>query len=237
MRTLNHPEVRSPQPVARSDRGVALIVAMLLMMLLSALGLSLTMVTTTEERVAHAYSSGSEAFYAVDAALDLAVEELALLPDWSRALDGSAASSFIDRQVLSRPWPGGFARTASEATAFVTCGRTACTGTDMDARTRERPWGANNPRWQLFAHGLVQDMSPSGAVNSPEYVAVWVGDDPLENDDNAFVDGDDSRGPNPGRGVLTLLVHAYGVSALRRVEATVAKATGGVRMLSWREIR
>jgi hypothetical protein len=80
-------------------------------------------------------------------------------------------------------------------------------------------------------------MSRSGAIDSAEYVAVWVGDDPLENDDDPLVDGDESRGPNPGRGVLTLLVHAYGISTVRVVEATVARAANGVRVVSWREVR
>ena len=74
---MNHPVADSPKPATRSDRGIALIVAMLIMVLLSALGLSLTMVTATEERVAHLYSSASESFYAADAALELAVNELA----------------------------------------------------------------------------------------------------------------------------------------------------------------
>ena len=71
-------------------------------------------------------------------------------------------------------------------------------------------------------------MSPSGSIDSAEYVAVWVGDDPQENDDNPLVDGDESRGPNPGRGVLALRVQAYGESTLREVEATVARAGSGV---------
>lgn len=224
-------------PVARSDRGIALIVAMLLMVLLSALGLSLTMVTTTEARVAHSYSSGSESFYAADAALELAVSELAQQPDWNLVLDGSVSSSFVDPAAASRPWPGGRGRTIAEATALVTCARTTCSTTDMDARSAGRPWGPNNPRWRLFAYGPLSAMSRSGAVDSAEYVAVWVGDDPQENDDNPMVDGDESRGTNPGRGVLTLLVHAYGISTVRMVEATVARAANGVRVVSWRESR
>jgi hypothetical protein len=221
----------------KNERGVALIIALLVMMLLCALGLSLTMVTSTEERVAYSYGDGSEALYAVDAALELAVAELATIADWNRVLDGSVSSSFMDQQVLSRAWPGGFARSSAEATAFVTCGRTTCTANDADARTRDRPWGANNPRWRLFAAGPIENASPSVSINSSVYVAVWVGDDPLETDDNALVDGDESRGPNPGRGVMALLVHAYGVSALRRIEATVERAGPGVRVVSWRELR
>ena len=234
---MNSPEVRSPKPEAGSNRGIALIVTMLIMVLLSALGLSLTMVTTTEERVAYSYSSGSEAFYAADAALELAVNELALQPDWNRVLDGSVTSSFVDPAVSSRPWPGGQGRTSAEATALVTCARTTCSVTDMDARRADRPWGPNNPRWRLFVFGPLSAMSPSGSIDSAEYVAVWVGDDPQENDDNPLVDGDESRGPNPGRGVLTLRVQAYGVLALREVEATVSRAGSGVRVVSWREIR
>jgi hypothetical protein len=233
---MNQPRAKSRKPRAFSDRGIALIVAMLFMVLLSALGLSLTMVTTTEARVAHSYSSGSESFYAADAALELAVNELAQQPDWSRVLDGTVASSFVDPSVASRPWPGQ-GRTSTEATALVTCARTTCSTTDMDARTAGRPWGPNNPRWRLFAFGPLSAMSRSGAIDSAEYVAVWVGDDPQENDDDPLVDGDESRGPNPGLGMLTFRVHAYGVSTVRVVEATVARAANGVRVLSWREVR
>ncbi|HVQ14868.1 MAG TPA: pilus assembly PilX N-terminal domain-containing protein [Vicinamibacterales bacterium] len=233
---MNPPKPWSRTPEADSDRGIALIVAMLIMMLLSALGLSLTMVTMTEARVAHSYSSGSESFYAADAALELAMNELAQQPDWNRVLDGSVSSSFVDPAVAFRPWPGGQGRTSTEATALVTCARTSCSRTDMDARTAGRPWGPNNPRWRLFAYGPLSAMR-SGAIDSREYVAVWVGDDPQENDDDPLVDGDESRGPNPGRGVLTLLVHAYGISTARGVEATVARAGNGVRVISWREIR
>jgi hypothetical protein len=221
----------------RTERGVALIVVLLVMMLLSALGLSLTMVTSTEERVADSYSSGSEAFYAADAALEFATQELSRVPDWSHVLDGTLTSAFIDPQGSLQKWPGGQARTSGEATALVTCRRTSCTDADMDARTSDRPWGENNPRWRLFAYGPVQDLSPAGTINSSCYVAVWVGDDPSENDGQPLVDGDDSAGSNPGRGLLSLVVHAYGPSSRRVIEATVAQAGNGVRVLSWREVR
>jgi hypothetical protein len=221
----------------RSDRGVALVATLLLMMLLSALALSLTMVTSTEERVADAYETGSETFYAADAAFDLAVRELALVPDWSRVLDGSTTATFADEQIPSRGWPDGRARTSAEATALVTCHKTTCTGAEMDERTAERPWGTNNPRWRLFAWGPIANLSASAAVDSAGYVVVWAADDPSENDGNPLVDGGEEAGANPGRGVLTVLVHAYGTSSRRVIEGTVARAGGGVRVLSWREIR
>jgi hypothetical protein len=216
---------------------VAVVLVLVVTMLLSALGLSLTLVATTEQRIATSYLFGSETFYAADAAFELAVQELARLPDWSGAIDGSVTSSFVDAQASLRPWPDGVALNSSEATALVTCGRTFCTDAHMDARTEDRPWGANNARWRLFAYGPLQAMSRSGAVNSAQYVAVWVGDDAMENDGNPFVDGDEPVGANPGRGVLNLLVHAYGSGSRRKVEATVLKTATGVRVLSWRENR
>jgi PilX N-terminal len=221
----------------RTQRGVALIVVLLVMMLLSTLGLSLTMVTSIERRVADSYLGGSETFYAADAALELAAQELSGILDWSQVLDGTVTSTFIDPQVSLQGWPGGQARTSREATALVSCRRSSCTAAELDARTSERPWGVNNPRWQLFAYGPVRQLSPSGTIDSAGYVAVWVGDDPSENDGKPLIDGDDEAGPNPGRGLLTLLVHAYGPASRRVIEATVAKAGSGVRVLSWREVR
>jgi hypothetical protein len=225
------------RPGTRFDRGIAVVVVLLVMMLLAALGLSLTLVTSTEERVADVYVSGSETLHAADAALELAVQELAVAPDWSRVLDGSIGSSFVDRDVSSRAWGGGPVRSSDEATALVSCGRPVCTTGDLDARTSARPWGPNNPRWRLFAYGPVQELVSSGTIDSPVYVAVWVGDDPSETDGDPLVDGGDAGRPNPGRGVLTLLAHAYGPSSRRALEATVARADRGVRVLSWRQVR
>jgi len=242
-RTSNH-EHAGPKPRARrlkpvsDERGVALIVALLVMVLLSALGLSLTMVTSTEERIAASYRDGGEAFYAADAAFERVVQELTLVPDWNRVLDGSVTSSFVDAQASIGRWPDPSARTPAEATELLRCGKTVCTAADLAARTPERPWGANNPRWQLFAWGPVANMGASGTVNSRIYLAAWVADDPSENDGNPLVDGDSSAGANPGLGMLAVLVHAYGPTGVRRViEATVARTGTGVRVLSWRELR
>jgi hypothetical protein len=95
----------------------------------------------------------------------------------------------------------------------------------MDAYTDDRPWGPNNPRWQLFAYGSMRDMLPTDTINSDTYVIVWIADDPSECDDNPLRDGEAcANGVNGGRGVLAMLAHAYGPGGSRRViEVTVAR--------------
>ena len=220
------------------DRGVALIIALLAMMLLSALAMALSLTTSTESRISATYGSGTEAFYAADAGLERAVQELSLVPDWDQVLNGTVTSAFIDGPPGPRALSNGSMLDLVQTTALVSCGKTACSDVDLDASTSERPWGRNNPRWQLYAHGQLADMSPSGTINSNVYVVVWVADDPLENDGQPLVDGDNTAGANPGRGLVQVLAQAYGPSGTSRlVEATLRRAVPRVRVLSWREIR
>lgn len=220
-----------------SEHGIVLLIVLLAMVLLTALGLSLTVVTSTEARIAAVHRDGLEAFYAADAALEQVVHELSFVSDWTRVLDGTVTSSFVDGGVASRPWPGGRARTSGQATALVTCGRLTCSSAEVEARTTERPWGANNPRWRLFAYGPFEALGGPGAIGSAAYVAIWVGDDPSENDGNPLVDGGETAGANPGRGLLTVLAHGYVRSTIRSIEATVRQTARGVHVISWRENR
>jgi len=96
----------------------------------------------------------------------------------------------------------------------------------MDAFTAERPWGTNNPRWQLYAYGPLDQMLPTDTINSAMYVIVWVADDPSEGDAKPLVDGSPNVDgtANAGKGVLSLLAHAYGPNGVKRViEVTVAR--------------
>jgi len=220
------------------ERGVALLVVLVAMVLLTALGLSLSLVTSTENRVALGYGQAAEAFYAAEALLELVAAEVAAAPDWDLVLDGSVTSAFVDGPTGPRTLPDGTYLDLGQETAFANCGRTTCSLADLEASTQERPWGTNNPQWQLFAHGPAASMSTAASVNSPLYVAAWIADDPSENDGNPFRDGVGEPGQNPGLGRLSLLARAYGPAAVRRtLEATIARGTAGPRVLSWREIR
>ncbi len=216
----------------QDEQGIALVIALLCMLLLTALGMALTMTTITEKRIASNYRFGVETIYAADAGVERVMQDLLTVPDWNKILDGSTTSSFVDGAPGQRTLPDGSKMDLVQATNMVRCGKLTCTDVDIDTPTDERPWAKNNPRWQLYAYGPVSDLIPTTTVNSNVYVVVWIGDDPSENDDKPFVDGDppsvDAQGKgqttNTGKGVVSMLAYAYGPTGVRRViEATVAK--------------
>jgi len=206
------------------EQGVALIIALLCMLLLTALGLALTMTTATEHQISSNYRDGTETMYSADAAVERVMQDVLTVPDWNRILDGSTTSSFVDGPPGNRTLPNGQSFNLVQLTNTVRCGKTTCTDAEMDTATDDRPWAKNNPRWQLYAYGTSDDLIPTGTTNSPVYVVVWIGDDPSENDNLPLADGDPANGTNPGKGVVSMLAYAYGPTGVRRViEATLAR--------------
>jgi PilX N-terminal len=209
------------------ERGIALIVALMTMLLLTALGVALTLVTVTETKISGNHRAGSEALYAADAAVERVMQDLLTVPDWNTVLDGTVQSSFIDGPPGARNTTAGTINLV-QATNIVRCNSIAgCDNAALDLMTEERPWGMNNPRWQLYAYGPLTEMLPTDTLNSDMYVIVWVADDPAECDSKPFIDGDAPVAPcvqNNGKGVISMLVHAYGAGGVRRViETTVAR--------------
>src|SRR5262245_13839242 len=206
------------------EQGIALIVALLCMLLLTALGMALTVTTTTERRISSNYRDGVETIYAADGGVERVMQDLLTVPDWNRVLDGSETSSFTDGAPGLRTLPDGSKLDLNQATAMVRCGKTTCSDADIEVATDERPWAKNNPKWQLYAYGPISDLLPTNTLNSNVYMVVWVGDDPSENVNLPLKDGDESAGANPGKGVISMLAYAYGPTGVRRViEATLAK--------------
>ena len=233
-----------------SERGVALILVLLVMMTLSALSMSLAIMVSTESRVAANYRDGIEVLYGADAALERVLPDLVAESDLNAVLAGLTLSSFIDGPAGMRRMPDGTFTDLRALTSMVNCGRPVCRDVDLDEVRDDRPWGQNNPRWQLYAYGRLAALAggPStslGAGGAPGvYVVVWVADDQSETDMDPFTDGGPSTllgaggEDNPGRGRLMVTAHAYGPSGTRRVvEATVALGDPGFSVLSWREIR
>lgn len=208
----------------RDDRGSALVVALLSLLLLTALGLALTLTTQTETAISANQRTSQEAMNAADAALEIAMQDLLAMPDWNRALSGADQSSFVDGSPAGpRTLPDGSTIDLTEVANLASCGHiTSCSASEIATNSPERHWLANNPVWQVYAYGPVSDLLPGGTVSSPIYVVVLVGDDPSETDGDPLTDGID--GTNPGSGVLALRAEAFGPNGTHRiVEATVAR--------------
>jgi hypothetical protein len=185
------------------QRGIALVVALMSLILLTTLGLALVLTTSTETMIASNFSAGLEALYAADAAVELAVQDLLTVSDWNALLAGTTASSFIDGAPGGdRALPGGNTLNLTQLLNTANCGKpTTCSAADMDAATAERPWRANNPRWQLYAHGGINKMIPTRTINSLFYVVVMVADDPAETDNDPTKDAN---------GVIAVRAEAFG---------------------------
>jgi len=188
------------------------------------------------------FGVGLEGRYAAGAAAERALIDLGASADWTAVLDGSSRSTFNDGA------PSGTRRLPDNSTIdldavrnWANCAHaSACSDTELAAVTAERPWGANNPRWQLFAYGLLSEITAPSIV-SPFYVIVLVADDPSEQDGNPLRDAVDPM--DPGAGVIQVRGEAFGPRGAHRVVAlTVARAVTGVagpatlRVISWRAL-
>jgi hypothetical protein len=226
---------------ADSDAGSALLVVIVSMLLMSALGSAMVLLTVTETRLAAHHVRAGGLLYAADAAMEYAAAELLARDDWNTALAGLAASALSDG-------PAGGVRVVSGSTVDLTaltselrCGPTVgCADADMNAVSSDRPWGVDNPRGQLFAWGRLSRVAPRMTDAADAYLIVWVGDDPGDIDGDPLRDG--GADDNPGRGRIALVAHAYGPGGTRRIlEATLARTLdeGGTprsRVVSWREV-
>src|SRR5438093_377116 len=146
----------------RREDGIAMIVALMAMLLMSALGAALVMTTTSETIIAGNFSRGQEGLYAADAVLERAMDDLLTVPDWNKLLDGTTQSAFIDSPTCSvaqtncpRLMPDGSTVDLAQVVNMANCGKvTSCSPSDLIANlTGDRPFGANNPVWRLYAYG------------------------------------------------------------------------------------
>ena len=221
----------------RDERGMALVLVLLCAMLFLALGGALVTVVSSEATISATFRESAVALSAADAAIVRVLPDLAAAPDLNAILRGAVASTFVDGppQALRR-LPDGTSLDLAATSNGERCGQMACTDAEMDAVTVERPWGANNARWQTYGSGWLRDLTPQAADVPHAYVVVWIGDDPLETDADPLTDDSDVNAP--GHNVVLLRAAAYAAySARRRIEVVARRDGGVVRITSWREIR
>jgi hypothetical protein len=231
------PLLPTPIDPVRNERGMALIIALMAMMLLTALGLGLVMTTMTETMITSNYRDGGESMYAADAGVERVMQDLLTMPDWDRILAGQQQSSFVDGAPSGvRILADGTRLDLTAATNMLNCGKeTTCATAEMNAWSTDRPYGPDNPRWNLFAYAPLTQIIETGTVASPLYVVVWIADDIGENDHNPLSDGglpvlDSPLQPNElpptnrGRGILMLRAEAFGPGGSRSgLEVTIKR--------------
>jgi hypothetical protein len=213
---------------------MALLLTLLVVALLSAIGLGLLLATASERLTSANYLDSVEALNAADAALELAAHDLARIADWDRVLDGTIRSSLTDGGAGGPRNIGGSAFNLTTLTNQLTCGRpTDCSDARVAVSTANRPWGTNNPRWQLFVHGPLRQFAPAPHPLADAYVVVWIGDDAREVDGNPLVDGGGAEGQ--GRDVVRAHAESFAAGGARRaIEADLVRQEGGIRVQSWR---
>ena len=181
------------------ERGVALVIALFAITVMSALGAALVLLTSTESIIAGNFRHSRQAFYAAEGIAELAVAELRHLASWTPVVEGSERSQFVDGPPDGpRALPTGSPVNLTEVFNLANCGLpTPCGGV---------------PRWQLFAYGAVRDLLPAAAIDSPFYVAALVGATPTDN----------------GAVVVTVRGEAFGPRrAHSAVDVTVSRTASG----------
>jgi hypothetical protein len=235
----------SPRSLCPGERGIALIMVVLVTTFLSALGLGLALAVFMD-RLATGNLAGSVAMlYAADGGVELAARELGRAADLDAVLGGGQRSAFTDGAPGGiRNLPGGGTVDLTARTNVLNCGKvTPCTPAQMNANSNERPWGANNPRWQLFVYGPMERFAEI-ARPAACYLAVWIGDDVREQDGNPSVDAVAS---DAGHGIVRVHAETLGAGGSRRtIEAELARVCPadlapaclpGIRVQSWQELR
>jgi hypothetical protein len=213
----SRPHVVTVVPVT-GDGGSALLLVLIAAGLLSALGVGLMMLGSTDGMIAANFRTNGEAFYAADAAAERAIQDLVIVGNWSDVLSGVLPATFVDQTLT----PTLASNQPLDLTAL-----TADVQRESDASAS---WGLNNPRWRLFAYGPLSQLSGTGGIQTSAYIVSWIADDPAETDGDPMTDGN---------GTILLHARAFGLFASTRGLVVSLARTGagrvGVRVLSWRQ--
>ena len=189
-----------------NERGVAVVMALLMALLVGAIAAALVALDHDRNaRSAPAIATGTEASYGAEAALERALHDLATMPDWSPALaapPGNVTSSFDDGAVAPR---------APDGRTLDLVRLTRRRQRASDEHDGPAVFGADSPRWRLYAHALgarapgVSEAAPG--LDLPLYLVVWVADDESDGDGDPAVDSN---------GRILVCAMAFGAGGARR---------------------
>ena len=140
-----------------TNRGAALVLAIIAIFLMTALSASLALLTSTELRISSSHAEGMELRYAAEAALDTIAQEMIAAGDWNGAITGTLLSAFSDGM------PAG--------------ARTLVDGSSINLDDLTGLAVADNPTFRLFGFGPVSRLQPGEIVRIDGYLAVWIGGD------------------------------------------------------------
>jgi hypothetical protein len=210
----------------RGERGVALVITIMALLLMSALGAALVLTSTSETIIAAHFRDQIAGRYAADSVISRAIDDLAGLGDWSLVMDGSVRSAWVDGPPSGlRTLSDGSTLDLAQAVNLANCQKSSpCSPAELAAVTADRPWGANNPRWTPYAYGPLRDLrASSGTIDSPYYVLLMAGNGPVAP-------------------LLALRAEAFGPRGAHAVVELTAgynddPGQGAVNILSWREVR
>ena len=220
--------------------GVAMVIAMMALLLITALGAALILTSSSETIIAGHFRDSLEAQYAADAMIARALGEIAGVSDWNVLTDGSTHSAWVDGPASGvRTLVDGSTIDLGQVVNTANCQKlTACSAADLSATTVDRPWGANNPRWIAYAYGPLRGMLPAPRIDSPYYV-VW-----LTANAPAAIAGSDlvavraeAFGPHGAHKVVEVTVSRAGRGAGDEKDYNDGLGQALVSVLSWREVR
>lgn len=195
-----------------SRSGVALVSALLAMALALVIGGAVVLLAMAETRLLGIERGRVAARAVAQVQLERAFQDLARAADWSAVLSGAMPSTFVGAEA--RPRVPGWG-------VVDLPGLTARLGAGGASR-----WGADAPRWRLYAHGWSSDLLAGSVVGGPFYSAVWVADDEVDGDGRPEVDRN---------GVIGVRAEAFGPNGVRQVwVATVRRVGDGVELVSLR---
>lgn len=221
--------------VSRTDeQGIAVVATLLALVLVSALGSALLLLSAGETLAAANYRDALVASYAAEAAIEAVLPELQKRDDWNPLLTSSDGIRGVATGTFSGPLTfnlaDGHVLNLAAITARANCPQVSptpvvCSDAQMNASTADRPWGKNNPRWRLYAWGVLDRTLP-GVDGTGVVVGVWAADDPAENDENPSLDG--AGAGNHGAGTILVRAESFGPRGLHaRVETALTRSGGG----------